>query len=903
MEIPQNVAVVIVRFFVPSNAKAGTTIGRFRLTGDNNRISAVRVVDYFGGAPIGEVEDLPVEIKQGKPQIAYDYGDAPESLAGSPTGFPTLSVSNGARHVLTNGFYLGTSIDSEPDGQPHPQSLGDDGNGDDENGIRFLGPLIPGTTVVVEVRVTMPPGLSALLNAWIDLDRDLKWDSAGEHIFDDQLVVNGVQTFNVAIPVGLQPGGRFSRWRLSQIGNLSYKGDGGFGEVEDHRFQIKSAVDVACDLSCQGKDFWFAFPGNYSFAIEPVSLDLCIVGASGVTGNIQRLNGPAARITTPFTIPASGVFRLSISNVSDLAELNDAMAPKGVHVTANGAVSVFAMSHVLQSADGYLALPSDVLGTEYVIGSYGNVHGGVPELNGTQFAIVATQTNTTVTITPSVFTGLRLPGVPYSIVLTNLGDCYQLRNTSDSPADLTGTQVVSDKPVGVFGSHRIANVNSADPFFADYLLEQLLPVNRWGMEHIATPLMTRTGGDVIRVIAAQPETEVTIGTVTETIANPGEFIETTTTLATLITANKPVQVLQYATSSDFDGVTNSDPFMVTVPSRAHWSDGHSFCTPATEFTSHYLNVVAPVTATNSVLLGTTAVVGWVVLPGTDYAFATVTLGTGSNYTLTASDNIGAIVYGWGPYVSYAYPACLFFGDTIPPLASIERKSIMAQTESGQCTVAAPDLRGEVVASDNCGGQNSVTQTPPAGTLVRPGVHDIELKVSDSRGNSTTLHVGFVVTSSANPPAEQDYMPSKLVVGCQGNGPVAVNWQAYTEVGCLQMPASSFPPSGTRFAPNTTNRVVVTFPPTASRPTARVQSFDVEINCSRQREVKIRPPKVDPEFPSNPREITVEWDETDDVVLEVADQIEGPWTAIPGVKAKFVIKIANERGKFYRLREP
>lgn len=106
------------------------------------------------------------------------------------------------------------------------------------------------------------------------------------------------------------------------------------------------------------------------------------------------------------------------------------------------------------------------------------------------------------------------------------------------------------------GSHRIANVNSTDVFFADYLVEQLLPVSRWSTEFYTTPLATRSEGDVFRVISSQPDTTVVVGSDALVLAEAGEVLELTLTSATKITADKPVQLLQFATSSDVDGVTS-----------------------------------------------------------------------------------------------------------------------------------------------------------------------------------------------------------------------------------------------------------------------------------------------------------------------------------------------------------
>jgi hypothetical protein len=53
-----------------------------------------------------------------------------------------------------------------------------------------------------------------------------------------------------------------------------------------------------------------------------------------------------------------------------------------------------------------------------------------------------------------------------------------------------------------------------------------------------------------------------------------------------------VLVAQYADSSDFDLVANSDPFMALVPGRPLFESQQKFFVPAGFLTAH-INVIAP----------------------------------------------------------------------------------------------------------------------------------------------------------------------------------------------------------------------------------------------------------------------------------------------------------------------
>ncbi len=75
-----------------------------------------------------------VVIEPGGPAVPTprDFGDAPDP------GYPTLITSDGARHAISS-LFLGTTIDSEADGQPDAGASGDDSDGtNDDDGVSFV---------------------------------------------------------------------------------------------------------------------------------------------------------------------------------------------------------------------------------------------------------------------------------------------------------------------------------------------------------------------------------------------------------------------------------------------------------------------------------------------------------------------------------------------------------------------------------------------------------------------------------------------------------------------------------------------------------------------------------------------------------------------------------------------
>jgi hypothetical protein len=162
----------------------------------------------------------------------FDWGDAPD-----PT-YPTLAINNGASHVVT-GPWLGDPTDMadpEPDGQPNPNALGDDADGNnDEDGVS-IPPLIPGQPGDITLEVG---GGGGIVQAWIDFNADGTWQ-ASEQIYNGFLLT-GTHVISFFVPDGAVVGQTFARFRISRQGGLGPEGPAQDGEVEDHRVSISYA--------------------------------------------------------------------------------------------------------------------------------------------------------------------------------------------------------------------------------------------------------------------------------------------------------------------------------------------------------------------------------------------------------------------------------------------------------------------------------------------------------------------------------------------------------------------------------------------------------------------------------------------------------------------------------------
>ncbi|MGQ0621593.1 MAG: Calx-beta domain-containing protein [Panacagrimonas sp.] len=222
---------------------------------------------------------------------ARDFGDAPDP------SYPSLLASNGARHAL-NGPKLGSTIDAETDAQTNSGATADDIAGiDDEDGVQF-GSLTAGQSATVGVTVTDGP---AKIDAWIDFNRDGDWADAGEQVFNDFNVVNGVNSgLSFAVPAAAVAGITYARVRLSSTGVASFTGEAPDGEVEDEQVTLIRPPVGAIQFSAA------AYSVNESQSTARITLTRT-GGSFGAASMVIRSGGGSATAGSDYTSITSTV--------------------------------------------------------------------------------------------------------------------------------------------------------------------------------------------------------------------------------------------------------------------------------------------------------------------------------------------------------------------------------------------------------------------------------------------------------------------------------------------------------------------------------------------------------------------------------------------------------------------
>ncbi len=467
-------------------------------------------------------------------------------------------------------------------------------------------------------------------------------------------------------------------------------------------------MDDSGTTDSSGTDFWLTFPQNYN---TTPSLQLFVTSDTDTTGIVSI---PGLSFTQDFSTTARMVTAITIPAAAELVT-SDQVENLGIHVTSDAPVTVYGLNRIPYTTDAYLGLPTGILGTEYLTLGYKNQDDG----GGSEFALVATQDGTTVTIVPAATTGSHTAGTPYTVSLSQ-GQTYQLQDQTPDD-DLSGSIVTADKPVAVFAGHVCANIPLGYNY-CDHIVEEMTPTQAWGKDFVTVPLATRTKGDTFRILADIDDTHVSINGTQVATLDRGEFWEQIVTGLAQITADQPVLVAQYSNSTSYDGVT-SDPFEMLIPPYEQWLTSYTVTTPNSGFTINYINVAAPSAAVGTITLdgAPIPVSRFTPIGSSGFSGAQLPVSLGA-HSLASTFPFGVTVYGFATDDSYGYPG----GFSLARVATVAKVTLApsdttAIINTQNCeTATAVDQLGQPVSGLRV--DLTVTGANPARTSLTTGVH-------------------------------------------------------------------------------------------------------------------------------------------------------------------------------------
>ncbi|MCX7929543.1 MAG: hypothetical protein N2663_02340 [Chlorobi bacterium] len=501
-------------------------------------------------------------------------------------------------------------------------------------------------------------------------------------------------------------------------------------------------VPTAAELlnnGSQGREFVFCFPLNDS-PIQPITAREIYVTSSRNTRFKYEI--PGLGFQKVFTVQAMRVTVLTLRDVP-MPEAEDSETPldMAARITADDPVSVYVYNGKSVSSDGYLAIPVQSWGKEYI-------HLGWPDFREFRnwkggFAIVAAYPDTRVTfqlrkpnigdygVTSARTEKGRRYGAVWTVTLQP-GQCYLVQGdgTTRGEFDLSGSIVQATKPIGFISYHQRTMVPCFDIFNGrDHMIEMIPPTSMWGRNYVSVEYEREGYGDFFRVVALQDGTNIVCTSYdfktkqkleevimaglrrgeTRSVPDAG-LVVTGPKQATGIRgmsvwrSNKPFFLMQYSASAEWDNASLFDPFMIYIVPVEQYTKSTIFQSPSNPaYSRHRFNLLVsanindpeqndirsikldgrPITTLAPDILGNR-------IPGTNIHYARLFV-TNGPHLIEGDAPFGAYIYGWGSFDSYGWPAATAYRkldefDSIPPPLSRSSECgdyLYTATETGQ----------------------------------------------------------------------------------------------------------------------------------------------------------------------------------------------------------------------------
>jgi len=495
-------------------------------------------------------------------------------------------------------------------------------------------------------------------------------------------------------------------------------------------FTQLNAQDV---VPTKGKEFWLGFMENYEVEAFQEALSIFITSDMNTSGTVSI---PQQGWSQNFTVTANQTTTVTVPNALAEHYSNQVIENKGVFVSTQDTVAVFAINFNGYTADGTKILPIRSLGTEYRVATYSGILSAYPS----EFLIVATEDDTEVEITPSVATaGGNAAGVPFTVQL-NSGQSYQVQSAI-AEEDFTGTVIKGTeasgdcRPFAIFSGVSCTNIYPGC-YACDHIFEENFPVETWGTDFYIVPF-SFASSYTYRVLADQNGTIVDINGSTVNL-NAGQFIEYNDVSGVVcVSANKRVCTIQYMQGLDCGGA--GDPAMMILNDASQKIDNITFSTvESAVITQHGMNLIV-----ESAFIGSVSLDGAMIAPGNftpfpncpSHSYAQQVVSSGS-HTLDCPNGVTAYLYGTGGYESYAYSVGSF-----SPLPPLDIDSVLCTSDTVNLAMIG-DFNNIIWYAES--NPEVIIGTGPQLTLYPPIVSDIYVASGDQFISGCTDEQYFAV---------------------------------------------------------------------------------------------------------------------------------------------------------------
>ncbi|MFM2306816.1 MAG: hypothetical protein RLZZ367_1485 [Bacteroidota bacterium] len=522
--------------------------------------------------------------------------------------------------------------------------------------------------------------------------------------------------------------------------------------------------------------FWFAAP---EVSISTLTFDRPIV---------VRLTTGGQAATVTISQPAGGGMPAQVVNVAanstqtvDLSTWIDVIENKPADVNLNYGLKIQSTAPVTAyyevvsaqcqcNPEIFVLKGQNALGTSFWIPSqnYLDNNNGYSPVPYSAFDIVATENNTTITITPSNSIVGHTGGTTFTVTL-NQGQTYSATAASVLAAQhLQGSRVIADKPIAITIKDDLLN---GGPFggCSDLGGDQIVPIGLLGTEYVAMKGFLNAPGDQVFVTAIQNGTTISQDGSVVTTINAGQTYQLGIPgSSTYIQTSAPVYVLQLSGFGCEIGIDILPPIICTG------SFDVSFTRSTTE--DMFINVMVRSGGQNGFLVnGSNAV-----LTG---AMFTAVPGTGGLW-LNAQVSLPVGSYPQGTAISVSNSTALFHlglihggpgsGTRFGYFSNFARIDVNAQANAGNvCVGSGIQLTADTIplatyAWTGPSGFNSAQQNPfvPSASANNSGNYIVQATVLGCVSPPDTI---FVAVNSCFPDTDGDGITDEYDIDDDNDG--------------------------------------------------------------------------------------------------------------------------------------
>lgn len=367
---------------------------------------------------------------------------------------------------------------------------------------------------------------------------------------------------------------------------------------------------------------------------------------------------------------------ITLSSTSQVTGTDFSNRNKGIHVYSNGTEPIFVVVETVITSINYgtyLAYPSlsfqSITSYEYVILSQES------NILQSTFLLVGNLDNTSITIIPSQ--GVSLPSDTQttsdlvSVEANTSSHTFLLNKIQtllvQSGNDLTGTKVISSKPLTVVSGHECANVPLTSAAGCEPLAIHVPLRASWGTKFMLAPFAGRNGAQIFKAVTTTDNTSIvyTCGNMTRKNFTSREF-QLSTNEYCYLESSDPIMVAQLSVGQTEDSL--GDPAIAMISPINGYVHEIQFLSLSTgDFPRNYVSITVPDSPNGVLLDGVPIVCQW----KTIYNSSNITIGYGCSLNVSSGASspmqhrisnlnpnglLSVIVYGFNtePHQGYAY---------------------------------------------------------------------------------------------------------------------------------------------------------------------------------------------------------------------------------------------------------